>query len=985
MRYIGYFFVLIFVSTILGKNVPYFQQEAHYQINVTLHPLEKTYSGNETVIYVNHSPDTLNFVYMHLYPNAYKNNNTPFAMQQRAFARRAFYFSKKEERGYLNIANLTCDGTPVSYSYNGKAIDEIKIALSRPLLPGDSIKLAMNFEGKFPKMFSRMGYFGKGYFAVTQWYPKMVVYDRFGWHPDSYLNEGEFYGEFGSFDVRITVPQNYVVDATGMLQDNPEEKAFLKKLADTTRYALALPRAERRRFLKQWKKDRVRELQTCKETKTLRFVAHDVHNFAWFAGAQYFLLRKTHNNGVLTNVLVTPENLTGWRDVPKYVERTIAFYSKMVGPYLYPKASVVDGALTAGGGMEYPMITIISIPNFPFTHILEDVVMHEVGHNWFMGMLGSDERASTFLDEGMNSFLEYKYLTHYYGRYNLTEFKKLPLFGPLLGDFGYWDMINFSYGLKISMRTDQPLCLRAEAYSPSNYGAINYHKGVALLMALEWYLTPPVFWKGMHEYFARWHGKHPTVDDFFATMEDISKKDLQGFIKEWYYSTTFNDFALKKHRTVRQDSFYVTKVWVQNKGTMKNFPAPVFLVTQKNDTLENRWKGDPLRPVVFKHHSPLKHLELNLQRNIIESNYLNDSPGLFSKVKFHFFPHIPSFEEYSVSVFPFYWYESFVDRHRIGLSLQTGNPLINYYFSTAQVYYATRSKQWNFNFKLQNRFHFPFANYTDARLEIMNQDGMARQSIGFLNYFQNPADDFTHYTVDVSFSHMDLYNVNYYEKRYFERARYFTRSLKATMSKKRMLYEWQAAVYGTSGQDDLDSKRYFTRVELSTNYKRYFGLNDYFALRGYMGGVNGKGIPLQEHIFAFGNIDPRHQVFMPYRRGKWGAGRGFSALGGMNMVGYNNLYQPFFKGKYGASISAEIKYGFLPGLYYSAALLSNSVTNWTPRHIFSEAGVKSHFSFGAGELQMILPLYVEYPAPGEKKWQWRFVIGLKITSFANMF
>lgn len=177
---------------------------------------------------------------MHLYPNAYKNTETPFAIQQEKSAKRDFYFLKPEGRGFLKISNVRCNGEKVAYSFKGNAIGKVKINLPEPLIPGDSVVISMNFHGKFPKVFSRIGYFGKGYFAATQWYPKVVVYDKRGWHPDSYLNQGEFYGEFGKFDVCITVPKCFVIDATGILKDNPEEEAFMKRLPDTTKYALSL-------------------------------------------------------------------------------------------------------------------------------------------------------------------------------------------------------------------------------------------------------------------------------------------------------------------------------------------------------------------------------------------------------------------------------------------------------------------------------------------------------------------------------------------------------------------------------------------------------------------------------------------------------------------------------------------------------------------------------------------------------------------------
>ncbi|MEJ2544373.1 MAG: hypothetical protein P8Y99_09935, partial [Calditrichaceae bacterium] len=181
----------------------YFQQEVEYKINVTLNPDTKTYAGTEYIHYKNNSPDVLDYIWIHLYPNAYKDESTPFAKQQNLRRSRSFHFSDKSERGYLNLESVKLNSKILSWDYKPEAIDEVKIILPQPLEPNQSVDLKLDFKGKFPKSFSRMSYFNQTHFAATQWYPKVVVYDKFGWHPDSYLDMGEFYGEFARFDVSI--------------------------------------------------------------------------------------------------------------------------------------------------------------------------------------------------------------------------------------------------------------------------------------------------------------------------------------------------------------------------------------------------------------------------------------------------------------------------------------------------------------------------------------------------------------------------------------------------------------------------------------------------------------------------------------------------------------------------------------------------------------------------------------------------------------
>jgi len=959
--------VLFFCSLAMADS--YFQQSVHYKIQVTLDTEKKTYHGQERLIYKNNSPDTLTYIWMHLYPNAFKTNDTPFARQMASFGKRSYHFSKPKTRGYLNLTSVQEKGRPLKWHLKQDAIDEAKIQLAEPLLPGDSLVLELSFEGKFPKVFSRMGYFDGNYFAATQWYPKVVVYDQRGWHPDSYLEMGEFYGEYGTFDVEITLPRQFVIDATGMLQDNPQEEAFMKQLADTTQYLIKLPKKERKRFVKKWLKTK-KEALDVQDTKTVRFVAENVHNFAWFAGPAYMLLRKTHNHGVLTNVLVTPQNAYAWRHVPEYVEKTVAFYGKHVGRYQYPKASVVDGAMKAGGGMEYPMITIVSFPGMKWMRALEIVVMHEVGHNWFMGMLGSDERASTFLDEGMNSFLEYKYMEHYYGRYNVTDFSKLFKGWHLLNDVGEWDLVHMTYGTKLNLRADQPMNLRAEEYSRSNYSSINYHKGIALLLALEWYLTPDVFWRGMHLYFDRWNGKHPQITDFFETMSEVSGTDLDWFVEDWYNSTKFCDFVVSSAKTIKKGQSYETKVFIRNKGTMKDMPAPVRLITESGDTLHKRWQADPNKPVLFEHAAPAKQIKVNPEYRIFETNYLNNRTGL-PEVEVNFFPQIPRFEVYQMTVLPYYYYENYVDKHRLGVLFWTGNPIIMQWFMTGHVFYAIHSRKTGYEFSLTNRFHFPFVNFTDIRAQIMDKDGMKRGTVKVHNYFQSRDRDDFYYKLDFILNAVDLYNQRYYEPDYVEQEKYETTALEMTYYKKSMLTRFKFWLKAEKALPVFNSAIDYSKIELDARARLYFSRSGFIRLRAYSGGLLSGTAPLQEYIFVAGDIDPKHEQFLWQRRGIMAPNHYYSLDRGMRMYGYNQQQNPFFHGKIGASFSVETKFvKFLPNIYGSVAVLGDKISELNKDRLFAESGIK----ITMGPAKIILPLYVSDPAPGEKHLQLRAMV-----------
>jgi hypothetical protein len=220
-------FLIAFVLVQLtASGQKYWQQEVNYTINVTLNDKENTLDATEKMVYVNNSRDTLRFIWFHLWPNAYKNDKTAFSEQMTANGNTSFYFSKEEERGYINRLDFKVDNVTATYEEHPTNIDIAKLNLPSPLPPGKSITITTPFHVKLPKNFSRGGFTGET-FQVTQWYPKPAVYDRLGWHRLPYLDQGEFFSEFGKFDVTITLPSNYIVAATGELQNEDELKKLM--------------------------------------------------------------------------------------------------------------------------------------------------------------------------------------------------------------------------------------------------------------------------------------------------------------------------------------------------------------------------------------------------------------------------------------------------------------------------------------------------------------------------------------------------------------------------------------------------------------------------------------------------------------------------------------------------------------------------------------------------------------------------------------
>lgn len=490
----------------LSSFAQYWQQQVDYIIDVSLNTREKTLDGFEKLTYHNNSPDTLSYIWFHLWPNAYKNDRTAFSDQMLRNGNTKFYFAKKEERGYINRLDFKVGGVTARTEDHPQHIDIIKVLLPSPLPPGAQVTITTPFHVKLPYNFSRGGYAGQS-FQVTQWYPKPAVYDTAGWHPMPYLDQGEFYSEFGSYDVRITLPKNYVVAATGVLQ-NAEEKQWLKtRTPDAVKTASASPAPKPQSKPVTSKSVPAKKSSTATskpsptpappvETKTLQYVQKNVHDFAWFAARDFIVESDTCQlpSGKVVEAFAyyTPREAKTWKKSLQYLKDAVRFYSDEVGEYPYQTVSVVQGPESFGGGMEYPTITVIS--PMPDAKTLDLVIAHEVGHNWFYGILASNERIYPWMDEGINSYYEQQYEQYKYGK---SYHEEEVLFQTL-----------------VEKREDQPMASTAESFTPENYGLVAYYKTSQWVKLLEQSLGAERFKSLMQQYYQQWKFKHPQPQDF---------------------------------------------------------------------------------------------------------------------------------------------------------------------------------------------------------------------------------------------------------------------------------------------------------------------------------------------------------------------------------------------------------------------------------------------------------------------------------------
>ena len=600
----------------------YFQQRCDIQLSVTLddqsHWLR---NGKEEILYTNNSPDTLKEIWFHLWPNAYGSTRTALAKQ--LFSQGDFYMKEMDEEdfGFIDSLDFTVDGLRAMFAIDSLTPDIGKLKLNTPLLPGTQCIISTPFRVKIPDAYvSRFGHIDQSY-RITQWYPKPAVYDCYGWHAFSYLDQGEFYSEFGNMTVSITLPENYVVAASGELQTE-SEKRFLDSLSIATKKLLTFvdnPAQSPRNF----------------SMKTIVFKAASVHDFAWFADKRFLLRKNTipleSGKKVDLFAFFLPDHASGWLHAIQYMEDGIRFYSKCLDDYPYAVASAVDGGNAEGGGMEYP--GVVSIGNFGVEKMFEEVLVHELGHIWIYGSLGSNERENPWMDEGINTYYEHRYMTEKYAGKSLSVYFNdaswTRLFGLQRVPFRRLHQIAVQSLLR--KKGDRPVNLSSEKYTASEYSLLVYMKTALIFRHVETLLGKETFDRSMRNYYRRFCFRHPYPVDLRGEFEKVSGQNLG-----WYFDTLMRtdrgtDFKISRLKR----SEHMLTVSLVNRGG-QNVPLMISYVPRNKDTLLFRYPVGSFsnRKSVTLPYSGKGKLILDYEYSLPETNVKNNdirTYGLFRR------------------------------------------------------------------------------------------------------------------------------------------------------------------------------------------------------------------------------------------------------------------------------------------------------------------------------------------------------------------
>ncbi len=587
----------------------YWQQRADYRIRATLDEAKRAVTGSETITYHNHSPDTLAYLWVQLdqnmfradsdnrriasYPSrdAWRSGGTPFE------AARFLVESAKFDGGFDIVAVTDRGGRPLKATINKTMM---RIDLPEPLKPGARVSFDVSWRFNVPEttvLGRRMGFerFDKedknDLFEIAQWFPRMAAYyDAHGWQNKQYVGDGEFTLEFGDYDVELTVPADHIVAATGELQN----AGAVLTAAQRDRLARART-ADKPVAIVTQQEAEANEKQRATSTKTWRFKATNVRDFAWASSRKFIWDAqgfKKDGTNVLAMSFYPKEGNPLWeRYSTQAIIHTIAEYNKYAFDYPYPVAISVNGPV---GGMEYPMISfnggrpVKDKKTGELTYSkntkygLVGVIIHEVGHNYFPMIVNSDERQWTWMDEGLNSFLQFlaeqAWEEHYPSRRgearNIVDYMK--------------------------SRNQVPVMTNSESVTQRGNNA--YAKpATALNILRETILGRELFDFAFREYARRWKFKRPTPADFFRTMEDASGTDLDWFWRGWFYTTDNVDVSVDgiSEYTIGTKNPEIEKAWKKAQRDAE----PVSITDQRNQgTLPRRVDAHPELKDFYNEH-----------------------------------------------------------------------------------------------------------------------------------------------------------------------------------------------------------------------------------------------------------------------------------------------------------------------------------------------------------------------------------------------
>jgi hypothetical protein len=569
-----FLFLLITIVTpkLVAQSTGYWQQHVDYKMEVAIDVKTYQYQGKQELVYTNNSSDTLRRVFYHLYNNAFQPGSemdmrlqsvkdpdgrmtTKTKVGDKEIKESRIAKLQLNEIGYLHVSNFKQDGS----SAVAKEVETIlEVTLAKPILPGKSSTFTLDFNGQVPVQIRRSGRNNKEgvELSMAQWYPKMAEFDFEGWHADAYIAR-EFHGVWGNFDVKITIDKNYLLGASGYLQ-NGNEIGFNYQDKDVV---VSVPKK--------------------KKNLTWHFIAPNVHDFTWAADRNYLHdVVPTNFGTILHFIYKNKPNITeNWKQAEPKTVQLMEYYNKIVGKYPYNQYSIIQGG---DGGMEYAMCTLI-LGEGTFDGLV-GVIAHEMGHSWFQHILASNESKHPWMDEGFTSFIE---------DLGLNELALNKTENPFSGAIK-------NYVFLANSGKEQPLSTHGDRYDENrSYSIASYSKGEVFLAQLQYLIGKENIMKTLRRYFDEFKFKHPTPNDIKRTAERVSGANLDWFLTDWTETLNTIDYGIKNVEDAT-DGIPKTGISLERIGRT---PMPIDILVEYTDGSKESFYI-PLRMMSFEKENP---------------------------------------------------------------------------------------------------------------------------------------------------------------------------------------------------------------------------------------------------------------------------------------------------------------------------------------------------------------------------------------------
>ncbi len=688
------------------------------------------YWGTGETFFINRSGDTLSHLFYHLYFNAFQPGSAMHRRAQAIHSRIADRINQlaPEEYGRLEMHDVQVNGQPASVHRFGTIA---RIDLAKPIQPGDTVQVAFHFRGQIPRLVRRAGRDNaQGIrFSMAQWYPKLCQYDQHGWQNNQYIGR-EFYGIWGTYDVTLYLPARYTVGATGVLQ-NPEEVGYGYQFRRDT--LILFPQPTHRDSITRW-----------------HFIASPVHDFAWVADDAY-AHQIVHLDTLRIHILFKRSLRHAWAPVADWIRRTLQFFGERYTPYPY---TTFTCAQAGDGGMEYPQLIMITHRN---RRSLLGVIVHEIGHQWFYGLVANNETKHAWMDEGFTTFITAKALHQAFR--SEWETPRSWLERWLIPERPPGIALNLPHWRVVESGFEEPLTTPHDRFRDWFTARQVYSKGAAMLRQLEYSFGSRAVDSLLHQYVQRWRFRHPYPADFEKTCEDVFQQRLDAFFDTFIGDTEVPNYGFVSiSDSVDQQGQWHTTVRLAKENRAH---VPLRLLVRTADGQQTsfsipmdipyRSRPNQLPPWFWTDPEYTAHLTTNVRitsitfdttgklidrfagDNVIRNRWWLPAIAPIRVGLYTNFWAAQPLQFYGISLRPTVWYLS-ESGWQVGLR---ADGLIDFdrYRTVAGVYYNLGNRSWNWQFRFSHplsllhpsgRIHLAAANMDGVHLGQLLVSGTVR-------------------------------------------------------------------------------------------------------------------------------------------------------------------------------------------------------------------------------------------------------------------